>query len=127
MGFGNLFGSSRGNSTTASTTDNSVRSTQTSADGGSIVAGEAASINVTSNVQTVDPGSYQFASELIKDTFNAQRVTQQTAAETVSKTQDTVAKLAQGSPLGLDWKALALPLGIVAALGLLLFGAARRK
>lgn len=127
MGFGNLFGSSRGDSSTSSTTDNSVRSSNTSADGGAVVAGEGAKITIKSNTRMVDPGSFAFASELVKDVLHSQTVSQQTAAASQAATQDTVAKLAQGSPLGLDWKTLAIPLAVAGVVIVLIFGASRKK
>lgn len=88
---------------------------------GAVVAGERSNISI----QSVDPGSYAFAGEVVDRAFASVAATQSAAGSMVAAQGETVAKLAQGTPIGIDWKGMLLPLAVVGAVLALVF--LRRK
>lgn len=79
---------------------------------GSVSAGK----NSTINISSVDPNSYQFASTVVDRAFASVAASQQAAAGQTASIGETVAKLAQGTPLGVDWKRWLVPAGAVVAI-----------
>jgi len=112
MAFGNLFGSSSSTRDKVSSTDNSSRQNTINTDGsGNIVANERATINLT---QT-DPGSFAFGEKIASAAFAANAEAGGRFASVTAGFADTLAKVANRETVGLDYRALALPVGLVLA------------
>ncbi len=73
------------------------------------------------NVSSIDPGSFQLASDVAHSAIQSAAASQSAAFGLAQSATTDAQKLAQGGPIGTDWKGLILPLAVVGAVLALIF------
>lgn len=124
MGF---LGSSKSATTTqVSTVDNRQVDAKVSAQDSSVITAGAGTLNLADsrgaisaggnvNVDSTSPQAWDFSSRVVDRAFATVAAGQAAAGSQVQGIGDTIAKLAQGSPIGVDWKRWLVPAGAVVA------------